>query len=217
MIAAVIFDMDGVLVDSEEHFHGEGQPLLAELKPGMSPAERRALVGKNIDDIYDELTRGIPAGKVPMARAEYRAQFDLLARAVYRERAALMPRARETLELLRAKGYRIGLASSSPKEWIDLFLHRWDLCELFDVALSVYEIEGRAKPDPAVYLAAAERLGLAPEECVGVEDSLSGIRSVKAAGMWCVAFRREHELADATIAELAEVPAVLRRFDGRSI
>lgn len=213
MIKAVIFDMDGVLVDSEPWFHGEGQRLIFDvLKPGMTPEEAASLVGKNIDDIYRELTRDA----VRMSHAEYRKRFDELAKKVYLEHAPLFPHIPEVIEQLRAAGYRIGLASSSPAGWISMFLERWKLRGLFDVVLSVYDIDAKPKPDPAVYLAVAQRLGLSSHECVGIEDSVSGLRSVKDAGMACIVFangfghKHDFSRADAIIPDLAQIPEIIR-------
>jgi mannitol-1-/sugar-/sorbitol-6-/2-deoxyglucose-6-phosphatase len=117
----------------------------------------------------------------------------------------------EVLALARSAGLRLGLASSSPYRVIHAVLDALGLASAFEVIHSAEE-EARGKPDPAVYLTTARKLGIEPERCIAVEDSPNGLLSAKAAGMKCIvvpepALRADlrFDLADARVAELGEI------------
>ena len=130
---------------------------------------------------------------------------------IYRRSLPLLPGAVEAVRAL-AERWPLGLASSSNRELIDLVLEESGLAPLFAATVSSEEVE-RGKPAPDVYLEAARRLGVPPEECVAVEDSGAGIRSAHAAGMRIVAVPNPDfpppedalALADAQVETVAEV------------
>ena len=210
MLEAVIFDMDGVLVDSEPIWQDVetdllgalGVPLTRELcKQTMGFRvneavaywyERHPWPGPTVDEVAEQLMTGVVAAIG--ARGEPMAGVD------------------EAVAFLQDAGLRLAIASSSYYRVIDAVLERLGLSAAFEVVHSA-EDEANGKPHPDVYLTAAAKLGVAPAACVAIEDSPNGVVSAKAAGMVCVAvpdpgIAEDARFGDAdlTLASLAELP-----------
>jgi HAD superfamily hydrolase (TIGR01509 family) len=116
----------------------------------------------------------------------------------------VIPGAGEAVRRLDAAGYRLAVASSSNRELIDAVLRRLELAALFEVTVSSEEVE-RGKPAPDVYLETARRLDVEPARCVAVEDSASGIRAARAAGMHVIAYPNQHYPPAADVLASADV------------
>lgn len=185
-VAAVLFDMDGVIVDSERYWHEEERTILAEAVPDQDvPLED--ITGMNVLDQYDHLASQYD---VAVSRDAYFDLYDSRADAIYGERVVLMEGFHDLVGAIRARGVRTALASSSFRRWIELVLARFDLRDLFDVIVSAEDIDGPSKPAPGIYRHAASELGVDPGQCVVVEDSGNGVAAAKEAGMYCIGFDR---------------------------
>lgn len=181
MIQAVVFDMDGVLVDSE---------------PVWEKVRRRVVAdhGGRWDDDTQDRMMGMSTGEWSAYLSQdqgVRLTPDEVAETVigamageYERHLPLLPGAVEAVTRISER-WTVGLASSSPRRLIDAVLHAAGLAGEFAATLSTEEVE-RGKPAPDGYLAAAARLGIAPENCVAVEDSSNGLRSAAAAGFAAV-------------------------------
>jgi len=185
--AAVVFDLDGVLLDSEQRWNeakeavtrtagGSWREQAPETMMGMSSPEWSAYM-------RDELAVPMSAERINDAVVERMA-------AGYTDELPLLPGAVDATRALAAR-WRLGLASSSNREIIDAFLDIAGLRDEFAVTLSSEEV-GRGKPAPDVYLEAARRLGADPRACVAVEDSGNGLRAAAAAGMAVIAVPNPH-------------------------
>jgi HAD superfamily hydrolase (TIGR01509 family) len=201
-IEAVVFDLDGVLVDSE-HVWDEVREDLAHERGGRWHGRAQAdMMGMSSTEwsryMHDVL--GLPEPAEEISNEVVRRM-----QARYAERLPLVDGAVDAVRRL-AGSFRLGLASSSNRPLIDTVLEATGLAALFEVTLSSEEVE-RGKPAPDVYLEAARRLGVPPERCAAIEDSGNGIRAARAAGMRVVALpnRRYPPPADA----LALADAVL--------
>lgn len=206
MIDAVIFDLDGVLVDSEPVWHevrrefvlgrgGRYPQGAAEAMQGMATAEWARY-------LHDEL--GVPEPPDEIARHVIGAMA-----ARYDDGLPLLPGAVDVVCRLVDR-WPLGLASSSPSALIAHVLRAAGLAELFAVTLST-EDAGRGKPAPDVYLEVAERMGVAPERCAAVEDSTNGLRAAQAAGLRVIAVPTASYPPDPD--ELARAAAVLGSLD----
>ncbi|WP_232820576.1 HAD family hydrolase [Halorussus litoreus] len=197
---AVLFDMDGVVVDSERYW----VELEAELYPEVvaESVSTEETTGMNFREIYDYLDDEY---ETTASKDEFVARYEEAARDIYGERVVLMDGFRELAADLREDGRAVALVSSSPHDWIDRMLDRFDLRDDFDAVVSAEEIDGASKPDPGVYEYAAEQLGVNPDECIAVEDSENGVESAKAAGMRMVGYRNQ---SDAEL-ELSAADAVV--------
>ncbi|MFC9966849.1 HAD family hydrolase [Nocardia ignorata] len=205
-IAAVVFDMDGVLIDSEPVWEkvrkdyvtvngGRWQPDSQQRMMGMSTVEWSSYLA-------DDLGVAQPADKVAAD------VIDLMADE-YVQRLPLLPGAVDAVRRC-ADSWKLGLASSSPASLIALVLEKAGLMGSFAVVLSTEEV-GRGKPAPDVYLTVAQRLGVDPKNCTAVEDSTNGLRSAHAAGMRVIAVPRPEFPASAEA--LAQAQVVLDGLD----
>ena len=182
MIEAVVFDLDGVIVDSE-HVWDEVRQQLAEERGGRWHEEAsRDMMGMSSLEWSRYMHDVIGLAEPP---EEINAEVVRRLVAVYHEELPLLDGAVEAVQALAAR-WPLGLASSSNRELIDLVLRVSGLERWFAATVSSEEVE-RGKPAPDVYLEAARRLNVAAERCAAVEDSENGIRSAKAAGMRVVA------------------------------
>ena len=184
--AAVVFDLDGVLVDSERVWDEVRQRLVAD-RGGSWPAEATtALQGMSTPE-WAAYLAGLVGGGDPaeLARQVVAAMADR-----YREHVPLLPGAVDAVRALAGR-WPLAVASSSPPELIRVVLAAAGVADRFRVTVSSEEV-ARGKPAPDVYLAAAERLGVDPAACVAVEDSANGLRSAAAAGMTVVAVPNPH-------------------------
>jgi HAD superfamily hydrolase (TIGR01509 family) len=178
VIQAIVFDLDGVLLDSE-HVWAEARQQLAEERGGRwHDQASRDMMGMSSHEWsrYMHEVIGLPEPPEEIS-AEVVGRLD----AIYREKLPLFDGAVEAVKRLAAR-WPLGLASSSNRELIDLVLELSGLAPCFQVTVSSEEV-ARGKPAPDVYLDAAHRLGVRPGRCAAVEDSENGIRSAKAAGM----------------------------------
>jgi len=200
VIDAVVFDMDGVLLQSEEVWDEVREEYVRE-RGGRYDAEiQRAMMGMSSPEwsryLHDH------AG-MPDEPEEINAEVVRRMLARYRVQLPLIPGAVEAVERLAAH-YPLGLASSSNRELIDTALDVSGLAPFFSATVSSEEV-AHGKPAPDVYLEAARRLGVDPSRCCAVEDSHGGIRSAKTAGMRVVAIPNPTYPPDAETLALADV------------
>ncbi|HLJ04382.1 MAG TPA: HAD family phosphatase [Solirubrobacteraceae bacterium] len=218
MPAAVIFDLDGVLLDSESVWNQAREQLTRTHGGRWSAEATRAMMGMSSTEWSAYMHDKLGVELDPPAISE-RVVAEVQAR--YRERLPLLPGAREVVMNLAGAGWPLALASSANRPIIDLFLDLAELRTEFRTSVSSEEV-ARGKPAPDVYLEAAGRLGAESTACAAVEDSANGLRSAAAAGMTVIAvpnreFRPDEEalgLATAVLASVAELtPELLRALD----
>lgn len=187
MIEAIIFDMDGVLVDSEP-FHIEIEKRQFELNQiTVSAEEHLNYMGMASDVMWRTIVHkhqlNIPVEElIDQNRTESIRYFSELAT------IPVMPGLIELLEMLKGKNYQMAVASSSFPEIIELILKKTELRDYFRVVVSSQEA-GKSKPEPDVFLLAARKLGVPPTNCIVIEDSFNGIAAAHAAHMHCVAYQ----------------------------
>lgn len=205
---AVIFDMDGVLIDSEPLWQDAEIEVFNSIGIHMTREMCRTTMGKRVDEVVDHW-HGIFGWEGP-SPAEVVGSIVARMEALLVERGELLPGVLGSLEYLRGRVAGIGLASSSWMRLIDTVLDTFDLRSHFDVVRSAAS-EPAGKPHPGVYLATASDLGVPPERCLAVEDSPNGVASAKAAGMFCVGVPDGSHVdlgnADLIIGSLLELPS----------
>jgi len=180
---AVIFDMDGLLVDSETVWFEAEKEVFRRRGVDFTHEVRASIVGLRVDAFLDRLRihYGLPDTTQTLVDELNAAMLELIPGHVFPR-----PGAYEILDYVRELGMPVAMASNSPMVIIDATIHAMDWDALFPVRCSGDdEVEG--KPAPHVYLTAARRLGVEPAACVGLEDSPTGARAVVAAGMTCYA------------------------------
>lgn len=182
---AVIFDMDGVIIDSETHFRKLETATFKDLMPRWTPEAHERIVGLGIGELHGFLVREFD---LKIAHAEFMDHCRRIGNEVYALRASLTPGFLDLADELKSSGVPIGLATSSPKPCVDMVMERFGLRERFAALVSADDA-GEGKPSPKVYLLAARRLGVEPRHCAAIEDSRLGVLSATKAGMFCVGFR----------------------------
>ena len=211
---AVIFDLDGVLADSEPWWNEIDAKLLGEYGVIYRGEYHRNVLGVSyrlaIEFYKKAFGLSAPTEELMRRRGEIAEEF-------FAKRIGLFPSTRSTLEELRQMNRRLAVATSSVSASARPFLDRHRLTAFFDVIVTGEEIE-RGKPAPDIYLCAAEKLGVPAGACLVIEDALSGIAAGKAAKMRVAAIpdtrfvdAREYEKqADYMLKDLSEIPPLVR-------
>ncbi len=181
-IQAVIFDMDGVLVDSEVYWRKSREEFAAALGKVWTVDDQRAAMGRNTI----EWAR-IMQERLALDMSLEQIMADVKARVIahYEQRLPVLPGALEAVQTARS-AYRVALASGSPTEIIQEVMKLTGLNQVFETIVYGDDLPN-GKPAPDIYLETARRLAVSHAQCVGIEDSSNGVRAVKAAGMSCIA------------------------------
>lgn len=182
MIEAAVFDLDGVLVDTEPVWEEVRRAYVAEAGGTWLPDSQRRLMGMSTAEWAGYLSVDLGVGR-PVERVADEVVRRMAAR--YRDSLPLIPGAVEAVRRLATR-FRLGLASSSPRLLIEQVLDSAGLADAFAVTLSTEEVAS-GKPAPDVYLAAARGLDAPAGRCAAIEDSSNGLRAAAAAGMAVVA------------------------------
>ena len=180
-LAAVLWDMDGTLVDSEKLWDVALYETAEWLGGTLTEAERMTLVGSNMDDTAAYLLEVVGREVTPEAIVSTGEEIRRRTANLFDDELPWRPGAREILAAVRAAGVPTALVTSTERSLTELALNTIGR-DFFDVTVCGDEVEGLNKPHPRPYLKAAELLGVAPEQCVAVEDSPPGTASAVAAG-----------------------------------
>ncbi|ORU01288.1 putative phosphatase/phosphohexomutase [Anaerovibrio sp. JC8] len=184
---AFIFDMDGVIYDSEPIHARAKKQVLAECGISITDERLATFVGRSSKDFYGTMVQENP--QCPVSWQELARRKHVLYKKMLMEDETItaIPGVRELLERIKAAGYIIGLGSSSTMEMIELVLGRFNLWDYFKAVVSGDDLP-RSKPDPLIFLTVAEKLGVKPENCTVIEDAFAGVTAARAAGMHCIGY-----------------------------
>lgn len=206
VIKAVIFDMDGLLIDSEPLWQEAEIAVFLKVGMKLTVENCKETVGMRTDEVVDYWHRRRPWKG--MSQKDMTEGITTKVIELIMEKGKLKPGAERALSFTRDQGTRIALASSSNYRIIHSVLGKFNFAEDFEVIHSAQE-EEYGKPHPAVYLTTSRKLGLPPESCLAIEDSLMGVIAAKAARMPCLAVPetddRRFVLADMQLTSLEEL------------
>ncbi|MFN2131301.1 MAG: HAD family hydrolase [Anaerolineae bacterium] len=180
--SGVLWDMDGVLVDTGEFHFRAWRDVLADYDIAFTHDFHRETFGMNNAGI---LSRILGTKLTPQLQSEISDRKEEQFRAAVRDHAKPLPGVRIWLERLQSDGFRQAIASSAPMANIDTLIGELELRPFFDAIVSGTDLPG--KPNPAVFLRAAETLGVPAESCIVVEDAIAGVQAARQAGMKCIA------------------------------
>lgn len=185
-VKAVIFDMDGVLVDSEPIHVQTEKRMFRKMNLDISDEEHAGYMGTATDVMWKQIIgkRNLPIDIPEITELTIKEGLPYF---YSLEKIDPMPGLIDLLEKLKSKNIPMAVASSSDPETIRIILEKSGLRKYFLQAVSSSEV-GKSKPEPDVFLHAAKILGVLPENCVVFEDSKNGIKAAKAAGMYCIAY-----------------------------
>ena len=216
MLSAIIFDLDGVLADSEPWWNQIDAKLLADYGATYRGEYHQNVVGVNyrlaIEFYKKAFSLSVPTEEMMRRRGEIATEF-------FADRVDLFPNVKEVLEELRQMKLHLAVATSSVSASARPFLDRHQLTGFFEIIVTGEEVE-HGKPAPDIYLCAAEQLGIPVDACLVVEDALPGVAAGKAANMRVAAIPdtrfvnpREYEKkADYVLSSLKELPALVRKL-----
>lgn len=214
MLSAIIFDLDGVLADSETWWSQIDAKLLSDYGVTYRGEYHQNVVGVSyrlaIEFFKKAFGLSAPTEELMRRRGQIATEF-------FANRIGLFPDVKKVLEELRAMKLRLAVATSSVSASARPFLGRHGLTRFFDVIVTGEEVE-HGKPAPDIYLCAAEQLGSSADECLVVEDALPGVAAAKAAKMRVAAIpdtrfvdpRKYEQEADYVLSNLKELPALVR-------
>jgi HAD superfamily hydrolase (TIGR01509 family) len=184
MIKAVIFDMDGTLLNSEELWFSSARDILKKYNAALTEREYRAWVGRDETPLLHE--KAAAGGYKADGRALSAERAELVLDTVYDYPMKADENLMKLIPELKGKGIRIGLATGTRSIVTVAFLQKLEIKEVFDAIITSTDVTNK-KPDPETYFACAKALEVSPEECLVFEDSSTGVESAKAAGMICIA------------------------------
>ena len=216
MLSTVIFDLDGVLADSELWWNQIDAKLLAEYGATYRSEYHQNVVGVNyrlaVEFYKKAFGLSVPTEEMMRRRGEIATDF-------FANRIGLFPKVKEVLQELRQMKLHLAVATSSVGASARPFLDRNQLTGFFEVIVTGEEVD-RGKPAPDIYLRAADKLGIPADACLVVEDALPGVAAAKAANM-CVAAipdtrfvnpRQYEKKAEFVLSSLEELPALVRKL-----
>jgi len=209
MIKTVIFDLDGVIIDSEPvHFRLEKQ-MLDELRIALSSEEHNSYVGMSSENMWETIVNkhNLSYQAAELVQKKHSLYIDHL---VNEQNLHPITGVAELIKELYKNNFKLVIASSSPPEVINAVLKKFNLSNYFIATVSGTQLT-HSKPHPEIFLRAAKIADCKPEECVVIEDSENGVMAAKAAGMKCIGFKNPNSgnqnlnKADVIIKSLEEI------------
>ena len=207
---AIIFDMDGVLVDSEPLFLKAINSLLTSLgvNPVTDDENESILIGTTVEETWNLL---INMRSLPGTIHSYLDKYDKFVKEVLKSDLVPRPGVKSLIEECSNRGIPKAVASSSLREWVHLKLNTINLQDKFDVVLGGDDVQ-KGKPEPDIYLMAAEKLQMNPSQCIAIEDSPVGISAAVDAGIYTVAVLTE-STKNLDLSKANEIIETLEYFD----
>ncbi|HVX57093.1 MAG TPA: hexitol phosphatase HxpB [Candidatus Saccharimonadales bacterium] len=216
MIKAAIFDMDGLLVDSEPLWQRVNRDVYKKLGVELTAADHQMMIGQRTNENVEYLYQ-LYQWKGPTPQQVEKQVVDEMVRLIRASEAAMLPGVHHALQVCKQAGLPVAIASSSDQAIIDAVVDTLELRDHFNHIYSA-QFEEYGKPHPGVFLKVAKHFKVLPQQCLVFEDSPSGVLAAKAARMICVAVphpaNREHpfiKIADAELGSLEEFDAALLR------
>lgn len=222
MLKAVIFDMDGVIIDSEPLHYKAYHLMFREVGISVSPEMYESFTGKSTINICKQLKEEfcLPHSPGELAGIK-RKHFEVIFK--NDKTFDLIDGVRDLIEDYHKHGLTMVLGSSATMASIERIFKRFDLDRFFKAKLSGAELKA-SKPHPEIFIKAAEASGYSPDECMVIEDATNGVEAAKSAGIFCIAFDSKHSKnqdyskADLVIANFEEIryERIKERFEGNS-
>ncbi len=196
MKKAVIFDMDGVVVNTEPIGYGANQKMYKALGITVPDDVYATFIGNSDKNIIQKLKDlyKLEKSNEELLQDKYKYYFEAFDNATD---LALLPGVKDLIIDLHTNGMKLLLASSASKRKIEKVFTRFGLHQYFDATISGEDFEF-SKPDPAIFLEAVKKSGFTKDECVIIEDSTNGIKAAKAAGVYCIGYESEHSMGQDT-------------------
>jgi mannitol-1-/sugar-/sorbitol-6-/2-deoxyglucose-6-phosphatase len=216
VIGTILFDMDGLLVDSEPFWKIAEKEVFGSLGLNLNDELLRQVMGFRLNEVVEHWYRYQPWPNANFRKTEN----DILdcMEKFMREGANALPGVMESLETVKEKGYACAVASSSSMRLIETVVDKLNIRAYFDLLYSA-EYEAYGKPHPGIFISAANKLGSAPVHCLVLEDSVNGVIAAKAARMTCIAVPEKEKfedprfsIADYRLKSMEEFPDLMKKL-----
>lgn len=209
-VKAIIFDMDGVLVNTEPHHIILENKLFKRLGLAINEEEHLTFVGKSTRQMWNEIAMNhcLPDSIDNLVEENRKEIIRYFSAA---DEIEIMPGIKDLLEKINHKGIPVAIASSSIAEVVGLILSKTGLKKYFRHVVSLESV-GKSKPEPDIYLYTAGLLKVAPGECLVIEDSTNGIKAAKSAGMTCIAYAGEKGQADDRADDFFSIGDIIKKY-----
>ncbi len=216
MIKAVIFDMDGVISDTEPFHKISGKKNFKRIGISVTNKYLETFAGTR----FQEYTRRIVKEKTGKELTDddiqemFKQKWEIMMELI--KDVKPISGVVDIIKFLHNKGFKLAVASSSLKKYVHFILKKLRINEYFDIVVCGDEIK-KSKPDPDIFLVAAKKLGMKQEECIVIEDTRNGVLAAKAAGMKCIGFISKHSghqdlsLADVKVSSMKNITMELIR------
>jgi len=183
---ALIFDMDGVIVDSERYWKKKEDQFFKKIVPILSVNDQKNILGQSVKNVYQKLVKEYG---VKITWDEVNNQYNQFAIEIYQQETDLIQGILPLFNQLILLQKKIALASAARESWIAIVLKRFQIGKYFDEIVSSDFVNEKGKPNPAIYNYTADKLSINPENCLVIEDSCNGVLAAKAAGMQCIGLK----------------------------
>ncbi len=189
MLKGVIFDMDGVIVNSEPLYIEVGKKIFLDLDLIISDEEYYSYIGSSLNNMWRDIKEKYQLKGIPVEQLCDLSIEQIINRLINEENLRLENGFSDLIQDLKSNSVKIALATSSPDEIVKIILDKLNINNIFDTVISG-DMVTSSKPDPEIFRKAIKRLDLLPEECVVIEDSLNGILAAKRSGVFCIRYTK---------------------------
>ena len=184
-IKLIIFDLDGVILDSEP-LHEEARQIMYKKYGVTDTSKLPVAVGISMDEYWEMIKQYYPISKDAVTlQIEH---YDIVEKLMYSQKLEASVGLRTVIEKARRQGINVAVASSSVSNFVYAVLHYLDIVQLFDVVTTANDVS-RKKPDPEPYQITMKRCGIDKTNAIAIEDSKSGVAAAKSAGIYCIGYR----------------------------
>lgn len=188
MIKAIIFDMDGVIINTQKLYDIYEFNLFKEITNNKwSYQDQLSIHGRSYNEIYNILKNKY---RIKLSKIKYYQKYEIVHRFVYGKECKLITGVIKLIKDLYSKKYILALASSTSHKYINKVLEKFELHKYFKTIVSGDDTNGKSKPEPDIFLLTAKKLKINPKECLVIEDSNNGVTAAKRAGMYCIQYNR---------------------------
>ncbi len=201
---AIVFDLDGVLWDGEPIYHEAFNVVLRPYGHVVTPEDYTSIIGNSVEAAWAWVLQHFGITESP---GRFYQAYDAVVLELLSQPVEPLPGVRELLGEIKSRGVPMGVASASLRQWVDATLRGIGLADQFVTTVAAGEVP-HAKPAPDLYLKAAENLGVDAKLCIAVEDTRTGIRAAKAAGMYTIQSRA----ASTALPPIDEADAVIEAY-----
>ncbi len=210
MLEAVIFDMDGVLIDSEPFHLDVNEKIFENLGINLSEDEYLSFIGTTHKDMWTTIKNryNLPQGVPELVNMQISGNIEYIKNEEIEEINGIT----NLLSRINSENIKIGIASSSPTEVIELVTNKLGIRDYFSSIVGGEEIK-KGKPAPDIFLKAAKCLNVKPSDCIVIEDSKNGVLAAKAAGMKCVGFKNPNSGNQ----DLQKADLIINDYDSLSV